>query len=376
MSIISSAKKFKICAYAIAKNEEKFVERWVNSMSEADCIVVLDTGSSDNTVELLSEFPNVRVYSEKINPWRFDTARNMSLDKVPDDIDYCVCTDLDEVFLPGWRSSLEAALQSNPDKVSYRYTWSFNEDGSENTVFNIEKIHKRHGFTWTHPVHEVLTYTGNETPISIFAHGIQLNHYPDSTKSRSQYLGLLELSVKEKPEDDRNVHYLGREYMFYGRYNEAINTLQYHLSLKTARWKDERCASMRYISRCYQALNNKKEALMWLLRAVAEAPHLREPYMEAAEFFYKEKNWYGVLLFAKMALEIKDRTDTYITDAAAWGAKPYDLLSIAFYYIGDINNAVENAHKAHTASPDDERIKNNLLFFENKLQHQSLNSDQ
>ena len=40
----------KICVYAICKNEEKFVPKWVESMKEADEIYVLDTGSTDNTV--------------------------------------------------------------------------------------------------------------------------------------------------------------------------------------------------------------------------------------------------------------------------------------------------------------------------------------
>ena len=48
-------KKKKIVVYAIAKNEEKHVERWVNSMKEADEIYVLDTGSTDNTVKNLKE---------------------------------------------------------------------------------------------------------------------------------------------------------------------------------------------------------------------------------------------------------------------------------------------------------------------------------
>ena len=43
----------KVCVYAISKNEEKFVKRWVNSMNESDKIFVLDTGSTDNTVKLL-----------------------------------------------------------------------------------------------------------------------------------------------------------------------------------------------------------------------------------------------------------------------------------------------------------------------------------
>ena len=42
----------KVIVYAISKNEEKFVNRWYESMKEADEIYVLDTGSDDNTVKL------------------------------------------------------------------------------------------------------------------------------------------------------------------------------------------------------------------------------------------------------------------------------------------------------------------------------------
>ena len=81
------------------------------------------------------------------------------------------------------------------------------------------------------------------------AEGVQLDHHPDPHKSRAQYLPLLELSVAEAPEDDRNTHYLGREYLFYGRWDDCIRTLERHLSLPTAVWADERCASMRFLAR-------------------------------------------------------------------------------------------------------------------------------
>lgn len=356
-------KKYKICVYAICKNEEKFVHRWVKSMSEADEIIVLDTGSTDKTTELLSSYDNVRVYSEIISPWRFDTARNMSLAKVPADADYCVCTDLDEVFLPGWRKNLEEVLDSSPHKVSYRYTWSFNDDGSENTVFNIEKIHCRRGFVWTHPVHEVLTYYGEGQVKAAFADKIQLNHFPDREKSRGQYLPLLELSVKEAPEDDRNMHYLGREYMFYGDYERAAETLKKHLLMKTALWKDERCASMRYIARCCEATGKADEALLWLLRACAQAPYLREPWMETAAYLYRKKDFYGVIFFVGKALEITDRPVTYITESSYYAESPYDYLSMAYYYLGDNKKALYYAGMALELSPDNERIKNNAAFF-------------
>lgn len=201
----------KIVVYAICKNEEQFVERWMDSMSEADQVVVLDTGSTDESVRRLRD-RGALVTEEAVVPWRFDTARNRSLELTPEDADICVCTDLDEVFHPGWRAALERAWRPGASQASYRYTWSFNPDGSEGVVFWAEKIHTRRGWRWVHPVHEVLQWTGGGSPgVKVTAEGIQLDHHPDPFKSRGQYLPLLELSVEEDPADDRNMHYLGRE---------------------------------------------------------------------------------------------------------------------------------------------------------------------
>ena len=94
--------KYKVYVYAISKNEEKFVNRWMNSVSEADKVFVLDTGSTDKTVKKLKEKGAI-VKSKKIEPFRFDVARNLSLEMVPKDADICVCIDLDEVLEKGWR---------------------------------------------------------------------------------------------------------------------------------------------------------------------------------------------------------------------------------------------------------------------------------
>ena len=153
--------KYRVCVYAICKNEEQFVDRWMDSMGEADQVVVLDTGSEDGTVERLRA-RGALVTREVIDPWRFDTARNRSLELVPEEADICVCTDLDEVFHPGWREKLERVWGEGVSQARYRYTWNFREDGGEGYVFWIEKIHARRGFCWKHPVHEVVTWGGTE----------------------------------------------------------------------------------------------------------------------------------------------------------------------------------------------------------------------
>ena len=98
----------KICVYAICKNELKFVEQWLENMSEADYIVVLDTGSTDGTYEKLLEDSRVTlVKQQEIKPWRFDVARNESMKLIPGDADILVCTDFDELFEPGWAQLLK-----------------------------------------------------------------------------------------------------------------------------------------------------------------------------------------------------------------------------------------------------------------------------
>lgn len=357
-------KKYKVCVYAISKNEEKFVERWVKSMNEADQIYVLDTGSTDDTIKKLKE-NGVVVENAEINPWRFDVARNKSLDMVPKDVDICVCTDLDEVFESGWREKLEKAWDDNVTRARYNYNWSFDEYGNPAVNFYIEKIHERNNYKWTHPVHEILTYTGENQENFITLTDITLNHYPDKTKSRSSYLPLLELSVKEDPEDDRNMHYLGREYMYYGKWNECIDTLIKHLSLKSATWKDERSASMRFIARSYQNLNRFEEAKMWLDKAINETPYLRDPYVERAMLEYKLENWPEVTKYCNEALKIVNHEKCYINETFSWDYTIYDLLSISNFYQNDLKEALFFSNKALEMAPDNERlIENNKIIEE------------
>jgi len=358
--------KKKICAYAISKNESKFVKRWVESMKEADLIIVGDTGSTDDTVSQLEDL-GVKVYKINIKPWRFDKARNAVLKKIPKDVDICVCTDLDEVATPGWRKKVEEAWKDDTTRLKYNYNWSFDEYGKPAVSFYIEKIHSRNDYEWHHPVHEVLKHIGTKKEKMDYAQGFEVNHYPDHTKSRSNYLPLLELSVEEDSDDDRNMHYLGREYMFYEMWDKSIETLKRHLELKTATWRDERCASMRFIARCYKQKNDIRSTKEWLYKAIIEAPYMREPYVEMALLEYYQHNYIAVLHMCLEALKITTKSVSYINESFAWDATIYDLCSIAYYHIGLFDESLDYSNKAIEIEPQNERLKKNNTFFKDKL---------
>ena len=151
--------KYKIYVYAICKNEEKHIKRWYESMKEADGIYVLDTGSTDNSVKLLKEL-GINVETKKYEQFKFDEARNDSLKLVPDDADICVCTDLDETLCENWRTYLEEIWKQETDRLRYNLNFTFDEEGNPLSTYYISKIHKKDKYTWTHPIHEVLTYIG------------------------------------------------------------------------------------------------------------------------------------------------------------------------------------------------------------------------
>ncbi len=358
--------RYKICVYAITKNEEKFVDRWMDAVSEADLVVVTDTGSTDRTVEKLRERGAV-VYVETISPWRFDAARNLAMDHIPEDVDICVSNDLDEVFEPGWREKLENAWLPVYTRARYLFTWSRNSDGTYGKQFTMEKIHRRHGFRWVHPVHEVLAYSGEDPDRTVWVPGLVLNHYPDVSKPRSQYLPLLELSARENPQDDRVAFWLGREYIYKGMLDKSIETLSNYLKMPTALWNEERCAAMRFIASCYQAKEDKNVARLWLFRAIAECPTIREPYHQMAQLGYQMNDWPLVFFMVSEVLKITEKSGSYLFEPAAWGYSLYDLGAISAYRLGLYRLSCDYAVRACELQPGDERLKKNLELIKLKL---------
>jgi glycosyltransferase involved in cell wall biosynthesis len=359
-------KKSKIYVYAICKNEEAFIDRWMDAVSEADGVVVVDTGSEDGTVEKLKK-RGAYVYEEKFTPWRFDTARNSAMNHVPEDADICVSNDIDEVFESGWREHLEQSWDKDCTRAGYWFVWEEKSEQSPEKRFIMEKIHKRHGYKWVHPVHEVLVYNGSIPEKNIFIENIKLVHKPDPGKSRGQYLPLLELSSRENPNDDRTKFWLGREYIYKGRNDDGIQTLTEHLEMPSAIWNEERSASMRFIARAYRAKGDDYNARIWLYRAAAECMVTREPWMELARLGYETEDWPLTLWASMQGLKVKTSSRSYLVEPEAWGYLLDDFVAIAAYRLGFFQIAYEHATIACSFAPNDERLRQNLAFIMKEL---------
>lgn len=343
----------KIAVYTIALNEEQFVQRWYESAKEADYLLIADTGSTDGTVEKARAL-GINVVPINVKPWRFDVARNASLAFIPMDIDYCIALDMDEVLVAGWREHLEKATAARP---RYQYTWSWNADGSPGLQYGGDKIHARHGYYWKHPVHEVLNNYGiTETQEWI---GLNIEHYPDESKSRGQYFPLLELAVAEDPSGDRNLYYLGREYYFYNMHDKAVEMFSRYLDV--AKWAPERAAALRYMAKC-----QPDKAEEYLKKALLEGPR-RETLVELAMYYYQSSEWEQCRDYALKALEITDKPLDYLCETFAWSEVPYDLIAVSEFNLGNYEVAFAYGKTAADMNKTDERLQKNLRFYEEKL---------
>ena len=321
----------KIAVYTIALNEQAFVERWYKSAKEADYLLIADTGSTDLTVKYAKNL-GINVIQIAVRPWRFDDARNAALAALPLDVDYCVALDMDEELQPGWRQELEF-LDPQVTRPRYKYTWSWNPDGSPSLVYGGDKIHSRRNYRWKHPVHEVLTCTGNEVQHWT---KLEIHHHPDDTKSR--------------------------ELFFHNKWPEAIQEFKRHLGLPRARWKPERAASMRYLAKM-----EEHERESWLLKAIAESPGSREARVDLAQHYYSKSLWLDCYATAHAALRITEQPLEYLNESDAWGYLPHDLIAIASHNMNKPSEAIEHGEKAAAFAPWIDRLQENMAFYKKAL---------
>lgn len=268
----------KIAVYSIAKDEQKHVDRFMDSCVGADYVIVgVDPG--DTTGDLL-EARGATVHRIDIPKFRFDHYRNAVLKKIPLDVDVCISLDLDEVLPVGWREIVERDWKKGTTRLHYWLCW----DPERGHTFRYDRIHARHGYEWRYPNHEAVVAISNQYEV-VSQSQLTVTQYADFNKDRTKNLSLLEDAVAEDPSSVRMTWYLGREYYMLERYEDSIVTFRKYLSLEP-QWSSERAWACIFVSRCYRELNLIQDSIAWLNMAIRTAPDLRDGYVELARVFY------------------------------------------------------------------------------------------
>lgn len=315
----------KIAVYTIAKNEQKHVQRFMDSCDGAD-IVVAGVDPGDTTGDML-EARGAKVIRVNMPQFRFDQYRNEVLKHVPDDIDICVSLDLDETLQKGWRKILERDWKPGTTKLYYWLQWN------ENHKFFYDRIHIRHGYQWRHANHEGV-YPIDPLSERISRSELVVTQQQDAKKDRSKNLGLLKVAVDEDPDSLRMNWYLGREYLMLGKYEECIKQLRKYLRLRPV-WSAERCWACIFIAQAYDHLDLRVEGEAWLHAAIRSCPNLRDPYFELAKHYAVTNEWKLVLQEIDEALRIIMDNHRFMHSNGSFSEQIYYLKGEAHFHLDE-----------------------------------------
>jgi tetratricopeptide (TPR) repeat protein len=319
----------KFAIYTISKNEAHNVVAFMKS-AEGCPVYVLDTGSTDNTVELLKK-NGAHVIEKIIKPWRFDTARNEALALVPDDVDVCISIDMDERLDAGWHDKLKIEWSGNVGNYFYISEWADEACTIPSVQSPRTRLHSRYSHEWHRRIHEVIRpIDGVEQTLCDTS--IVVKHYQKGGKRN--YAPSLKELLKENPADADAWLQLAGEYHQEGNFGEALEAYRSYLKVIDG---DER-EVFRYrqahawisIAQCLHKLGQMDEMIRAFLSAIAAEPNCREAWTHFSHVALQMGNAPLAYGSAMTAYNIKQPPCHAATEAACWGELPKQIADHAF----------------------------------------------
>lgn len=329
----------KISAVLIVKNEEKTIGRCLRSLSGLDELIVLDTGSTDRTVEICEGLGARVSRAEPIIPFHFADARNRALEAVR--TPWAFTIDADEVLRPGGIRKIRKAVEEATDRIAFFVTFISQPEGGAvqgaqvRTVATRKvKLFRKDAWTWKYRVHEQLRATMEGGVGDLSAVLVEHLPEPDKSRRRAQNVELLRLCVQENPEYTRAFRHLGLELMLQEKWLEALPYLTHYIE-KTGEGSIEKSVILTRIGCCLGNMGGRlDEALIWFERAHEVYPRRREPLFVAAMYLMAVAQDVRTVERAigfidrLLAIPAASRPESANDWPAAWGDEPHKMLAV------------------------------------------------
>lgn len=376
----------------IARNEEKTLPRLLESLKDfRDCggeIILVDTGSTDKTVEVAKQFGcKVETVGDrfkrtisaeeayKINTkfiqqgepdivsaddtlFDYSSARNYAATLASNDM--VAMPDCDEVYTKLDLKRTIEQIESGVEQLEYNFVFSHDAEGNELIKFLHSKFYNRTKLKWEGIIHEVLV--GDAKRVAVGEDMIKLEHWQNRETSRGHYLKGLALAVLEDESNDRNLHYLARELMYTGRFKSAIAMFEKHVAMK--KWPAERSQSQLHIGDCYSHMGDSKSAIHSWVDAFDTAPNRREPLMRIAEYYYKVGSPDHVISYVAAALQIKG-DNFYANFQPYYENLPHEWMYWALWKKNELNASKQHFDICFGYQPFNSKYLHDFRFYYN-----------
>lgn len=346
----------------IVKNEEDVLSRCLNSIKDVvDEIIIVDTGSSDNTKKIAKNFTD-KIYHFN---WcdDFAKARNYSFSKATKD--YILWLDADDVILPKdvkLLKSLKNDIDKNTDIVMMKYNMGTNDDNTPSLSYYRERLIKNFkNYKWVGRIHEVITPTGN-----VIYSDIAITHKKIHISDPLRNLRIFEKMIEENEKlDTRQKFYYAREIYYSGNFTKAIEKFNDFLN-EDDKWVENTISALLDLSICYNKINDKQNEISTLFKSFEYDIPRSQTCCYIGNYFLRNNNINQAIYWYKLASTLTSNLESggfYETDY--FNFIPYIQLCVCYYKLGDIKNSIKYNDMAGKFKPNDSSYLTNKEFFKN-----------
>lgn len=340
----------------IARNAAKTLPATLESIRPVcDELVVVDTGSSDATVDILkAAHATVECVTPDSHPdWfmeisndrggkettlaRFDLAREKSFAMASGDLVFWIDCDDTLIGVEHWPQMLAEFRAKALDAMILPYDYMFDSRGHCTTVLLRERLlRKAADFRWENPVHEIISTS--KLRLGVF-HGVRISHRKhlrtDVNRRRN-----LEILLAKGGDSPRTRFYLGVEHATVGQYRDAAEWFEKYLDV--AQNEDESYQALVMSGELHRVFGQWQEAVNFFQKAVIVRPDWRGAYTGLAMLFAQREDWARAVTYGEEARKRKEVLETSLPwnphqERLAWIAP----LSRGYLKLGDSHRALE-----------------------------------
>jgi tetratricopeptide (TPR) repeat protein len=358
-----------LCLNMIVKNESKIITRMFDSILPIiDSYCICDTGSTDNTIEIIQDYFSKRGISGKVvvEPFKnFCHNRNFALQSCIGLSDYILLMDADMMLDI---RNFKKTMLSDYD--------SFNilQGNNDFYYYNLRIVKNNGLYSYTGVTHEYINSPQGNRNHNMEKSTIFINDWGDGGCKANKFerdIKLLLDGIAEEPKNERYHFYLANTYHDTNQFEESIK--YYKKRIEFGGWEQEVWYSYYKMGFCYKRLDKMADAINCWLDAYNFLPKRIENLYEIIHHYRNISKHRLALTFYEIAdkvLKENHKRDDYLflhNDVYTYKlAFEYTIIS-CYLGISNINDQVITVLNNCSNHSTNQNLLNNMKFYKDIL---------
>jgi len=332
----------------IVKNEEHHLEDCLKSVQDfCDQIIVVDTGSTDNTVKIAENYGARVIHSD----WRddFSYSRNISLAQATKR--WILWLDADDRVSFTAREKIQNLKKAPPDRAFYFTIRNVKPGGFGEQWLQLRMFPNHPALRFERKVHEQIGLAVQRLGLQALRPDVRIEHigYQDPKAHRLKALRnrrILLAEIANYKDDPAYISSLGDSYFITGEFSEAIRWYQEVLKISQLQSKQPDLYDQMPISIAlsYERMKKLPEALMWIEKSLATKPQKVDSLFLGAEIKENLGDFAGAIDLYEKVLNAPVSPNTCAVDYEGLKARALVQLGVLNRRSGDTDKA-EQAYR-------------------------------